>query len=425
MARFCAVLFLLQGFVLAMNIEYVKGAPLLYEADRKLPIVSLQIVFLGSGSISDGKNSGVAYLTSALLDQGTKKLGAVAFARALEEKAISLDFQARKENFSIHLSSLRGEFGEGIDRLCALLRDPNLSADALAKIKIAAQGEFGSLETNFDYVAERGLNETLFKNTPLERPVMGDWKSVEKIGLKEIENHIKTALVKERATFLFGGDLSAQEAKAWSEKILNALPSGKKAEIAFYETASDGQTRTIKRDTKQAYIYFGAPFNLRFDDDEGYKAVAASFILGASGFGSRLMEEIRVQRGLAYSAYSHVNLSLTNARFNGHLQTKLESQEEAIAVVKSVIADFVKNGATQKELDEARRFILGSEPLRNETMIQRLNRAYGDFYRGKPIGWQQEQLKKIETLKLDELNQFIAAHSEILRLSFFIVTNGK
>ncbi|MDR2152731.1 MAG: insulinase family protein [Helicobacteraceae bacterium] len=423
MARFYAVLFLLQGLALAMNIEYIKGAPLLYEEDCKLPIVSLQIVFLGSGSITDGDNRGAAYLTSALLNQGTKKLGSVAFARALEEKAIALDFRAQKESFSIYLSSLKGQFGEGVDRLVDLIKDPNLTPDALNKIKIAAQGEFGSLEANFDYVAERGLNETLFKNSPLSQPVMGTWKSVEKIGLKEIESHIKTALVKERVVLLFGGDLSAKEARQWGEKILNALPSGEKAAIGFYETSSEGQTNEVKRDTRQAYIYFGAPFNMRFDDDEGYKATAASFILGASGFGSRLMEEIRVKRGLAYGAYSYISLSLSNARFGGYLQTKLESQKEAIAVVKSVIADFVKNGATQKELDEARRFILGSEPLRNETMSQRLNRAYGDFYRGKPIGWQQEQLKKIEALKLDELNKFIAAHPEILRLSFFIVTN--
>ncbi|MDR2639490.1 MAG: insulinase family protein [Helicobacteraceae bacterium] len=406
-----------------MNIEYIKDTPLLCEPDRKLPIVSLQIVFLGSGSIGEGKNAGVAYLTSALLDQGTKKLGSVAFARALEEKAISLNFQARKESFSIHLSSLKEQFGEGVDQLTALIKDPNLSADALKKIKIAAQGEFGALENDFDYVAERGLNEILFENSPLMRPAMGDWQSVQKIGLKDIENHIKTALVKERVVLLFGGDLSAEEAKRWGEKILNALPSGKKAELGFYAASDKAKTVSVKRETKQAYIYFGAPFNLRFDDDEGYKATAASFILGASGFGSRLMEEIRVKRGLAYGAYAFTSLSLTNARFGGHLQTKLESQEEAIAIVKEAIADFVKNGATQKELDEARQFILGSEPLRNETMNQRLNRAYGDFYRGKPIGWQQEQLKKIETLKLAELNAFIAAHPEILRLSFFIVTN--
>ncbi|MDR2034666.1 MAG: insulinase family protein [Helicobacteraceae bacterium] len=425
MVRFCAVLLLLQGFALAMNIEYIENVPLLYEEDHKLPIVSLQIVFSGSGSISDGNNLGAAYLTSALLREGSKKLGSVAFARALEEKAINLDFHAGKENFSISISSLKEQFDDGVDLLIAVLQDPNLTKDALKKIKIIAQGEFGSLENNFDYVADRGLNEILFKNTPLMRPVMSDPKSVEKISLNTIGAHIKTALVKERVTLLFGGDLSDQEAKKWSKKILNALPNGKTIALDFYEAQGDEQTQTIERETEQAYIYFGAPFNLRYDDEEGYKATAASFILGASGFGSRLMEEIRVKRGLAYGAYSYVNLSLASSGFSGHLQTKIESQEEAIKLVKEVISGFVKNGATQKELDEARKFILGSEPLRNETMSQRLHRTYGDFYRKKPIGWQKEQLKKIEKLTLKELNEFIAAHPEILRLSFFIVTQTR
>jgi len=109
----------------------------------------------------------------------------------------------------------------------------------------------------------------------------------------------------------------------------------------------------------------------------------------------------------------------------GYLQTKLESQDEAIKVVKEVVDEFVKNGATQKELDDAKKFILGSEPLRNETLSQRLGRAFDEYYKGLPLGFHIEELEAISTLTLNELNSFIKEHSEIEKLTFSVVSAEK
>ena len=156
-----------------------------------------------------------------------------------------------------------------------------------------------------------------------------------------------------------------------------------------------------------------------------YKARVAAFILGTGGFGSRLMEEIRVKRGLAYSAYARVNTARSNVYFSGYLQTKLESQKEAEATVKEVIADFVKKGVTQEELDQAKKFLLGSEPLRVETLSQRLTRTFQEYYKGQELGSSLKELEKIKTLSLDALNDYIKKHNEINELTFAIVTNTK
>jgi len=109
----------------------------------------------------------------------------------------------------------------------------------------------------------------------------------------------------------------------------------------------------INSDTKQSYIYFASKFNLKYSDKNQYKALVASHILGASGFGSRMMEELRVKRGLTYGAYAYfVSLKFTNY-FLGHLSTKIESQKEALDVVQNVVDNFVDNGVTQEELDSA------------------------------------------------------------------------
>ena len=107
---------------------------------------------------------------------------------------------------------------------------------------------------------------------------------------------------------------------------------------------------------------------------------------------------------------------------SGYLQTKLSTQDEAKDLIQSVVDDFVKNGITQKELDDTKKFLLGSEPLRTETLSQRLGRAYNDYYYDRPLDFAKQQLEKIESVTLEEVNSFIKAHKELSDITFSIVT---
>ena len=189
-----------------------------------------------------------------------------------------------------------------------------------------------------------------------------------------------------------------------------------------YETSDAQKEKIIKRETQQAYLYFGSPYNLSVSDKDNYKARVATYILGTGGFGSRLMEEVRVKKGLAYSAYARVSISNSSSYMSGYLQTKLESLNDAKATVKTVFADFVKDGVTQDELDQTKKFLLGSEPLRVETLSQRLSRTFMEFYRGEELGHSQKELELIKNLKLSDLNDYIKKHKEILSLSYAVVT---
>jgi predicted Zn-dependent peptidase len=192
--------------------------------------------------------------------------------------------------------------------------------------------------------------------------------------------------------------------------------------VKHYDVIDKEASDTIIKKTEQAYIYFGSPYHLHVNSDEYYKARVATYILGTGGFGSRLMEEIRVKRGLAYSAYARISIAQSASYMTGYLQTKIESLEEARATVKEVISAFAKNGVTQAELDQAKKFLLGSEPLRVETLSQRLSRTFMEYYKGQPIGASEKELEKIEALDLKTLNAFIKKHDEINQLTFAIVT---
>ena len=303
-----------------------------------------------------------------------------------------------------------------------LLESPNLTQESLQKVQSATIGSITRKLSDYDYVANNLLKSILFKDTPLQWPSSGTQESVESITLDDVKAFIESHLDLSNLIVVVGGDIDKEQIKGDIAHLVGNLQLGKKRELMAVAVNKSAIEKIQKRSTKQAYIYFGSPYNMHYSDSELYKAKVATFILGSSGFGSRLMEEIRVKRGLAYSAYARVNFSKSSSYFMGYLQTKLESMKEAKSTVIEVIENFVKGGVTQEELDQAKRFLLGSEPLRVETLSQRLSRTFMEYYHNKPLGSSKVELEKIEALTLDDLNAFIGEHKEILQPSFAIIT---
>jgi len=419
-------LLLLGQIIMAATIDTIEingvSVPLIYEEDKRLPIVTTQIVFTNSGSITDIKKAGVAPFSAKILNEGTQKLGSNAFAEALESKAIHISSTAGSETFVMEVSSLKDEYENSLKYLDMLLKDPNYSKESMSKIKTMTLGSLSRKENDFDYIAGSELKRLMFEGTVLGTPSAGTKESITSIRITDIKRFVKEHIVLSRAIIVVGGDISLDEVKKNMQEALSSLEVGKDEDVVFYEVSKDVKKSVLKKETEQAYIYFGTPYNMKVDDEEYFKARVATFILGTGGFGSRLMEEIRVKRGLAYSAYARVHMSKSSSYMTGYLQTKLDSMDEAKKTVSEVIQDFVKNGVTKEELEQTKKFLLGSEPLRVETMSQRLNRTFMDYYKGFEAGHSSHELEKIKNLKLKDLNKFIKSHKEILNITYAIVT---
>jgi len=417
---------MLGNIIMAATIEYieVKGmkVPVVFEDDSRLPLVTMKFVFKNSGSITDTKKAGLAKFSARVMGEGTKKLGSSAFAEALEAKAIHISASAGQETFVLELASLKEEFDNGLKYFDALLKDPNLTKEAIDKVKTTTIGGLARKENDFDYIASTELKALLFEGSVLSNPSSGTIESVKSIELDDVKKFIKNNLVSSRVIVVVGGDIDLQDVKKQISKIIESMPVGKASDVKHYPVTNKAKENIIKKETEQAYIYFGSPYNISIDSEDYYKARVATFILGTGGFGSRLMEEIRVKKGLAYSAYASINVSKSCSYLSGYLQTKIESQDDAKKTVKEVIAKFVKDGVTKEELEQTKKFLLGSEPLRVETMNQRLNRTFMEYYKGHELGHSKKELELIKNLKLKDLNEFIKSHKEILEMCFAIVT---
>jgi len=428
MKKIVILLILLQGWAMSQGVHEVevKGTkvPMVFEQSTIVPLVSIQIVFRNSGSLYDTK-AGLAGLGAKLLSEGTKKDGSVGFASKLENNAIHLTAGAGIETLTIELSSLKSEFSKGIELLKALIEDPNYTDETMEHIKRQKIGWLTQKKSDFDYIASLGLKETLFIGSDMGRPRAGTIESVTSITLDDIKRYLSTHMGRNNAIVVIGGDITVEESTQIVKDVISLFPEVDVKSSDFIPATNKKVTKLSHEETEQAYIYFGSPFELSYSDPQQYIAKVAGFILGGSGFGSRLMEEIRVKRGLAYSAYGHFVHNRTTSYLSGYLQTKLENEKEAKELVQKIVEEFVAKGITQKELDATKEFLLGSEPLRNETLSQRLHRSYNEYYYDRPLGYSKRQLQQIEALTLDEINEFIKKHTELTDISYSIVTKKR
>ncbi len=398
--------------------------PVIYEENHLLPMGFIHLAFRGGGSLGDKNQLGLAKLFAQVLNEGTKELGAVGFAQLLEQKAINLNVDTSTEDLQITLEFLKEYEDEAITHLKELLKSPNFTQNALEKVRTRMLAQLLQKESDFDYLAKLTLKQELFANTPLANASLGTKESLQKIKLDDLKQQFAKVFELNKLVVVLGGDLKMDQTLKRLNNALNFLPQGKAYDEPYFETSDKKSEKILYKDTEQAFVYFGAPFKIKDLKQDLAKSKVMMFVLGG-GFGSRLMEKIRVQEGLAYSVYIHSNFSKVAHFASGYLQTKLSTQAKSVALVKKIVKEFVEKGMTQQELDDAKKFLLGSEPLRNETLSSRLNTTYNYFYLGLPLDFKKTLLDQIQKMSLKEINDFIKAHTEINDLTFAIVSNKK
>jgi len=366
-----------------------------------------EIVLKNSGSAF--AKEGAAFLLSHMLNtKGTEK-EKEKFYDSLETDAIEVHVSVNKEYMSFSLRFLNSKKNKALKMLKELILSPNLSEESFVKAKNELKAKIENKKNDNDYLASLNLHKTIFKNTPLMYPVLGE--NIDSLTLPDIKA-LYNEMFKKEAIYIIGGI----EIDIAEFDFFNAVCE----KTPFYHPKPANEIY-FHKNVEQSFIHFASPFNIDYKK-EMHLAKISTFILGAGGFGSRMMEEIRVKRGYAYSAYAMNNFKKTHKLLNGYLQTKTDNTKEAVALVKGMINDLYENGVTEEELKQAKMFLIGSEPLRNETLAQRLIRKFNETYLNLPENYFAKEPETISEVTTEELNSFIKNHPEIKELTFSIVT---
>lgn len=336
--------------------------------EHSLPLIAVDFAFDGGATRDPENAAGSAYLVSGLLDEGAGDLDAEAFQGRLADHAISLGFDARRDDFHGHLQTLSSHRDTAFELLALSLNAPRFDADAVERVKGQVISGLQRQAQNPESLCRNALYAAAFPGHPYGRPEKGDVDSVSRLEAASLKGLSRDLLARAGLKVVVVGDITADELASRLDQIFGALPQGlpRAQPGEALPIQGLGQTHTIDLDVPQTVLRFVGPGLMRHDPDFIAGSVL-NHILGGSAFTSRLFMEVREKRGLAYGVSSSLMPLRQGAMLVGGTATKNERAAESMSVIREEMAKLANEGPSEHEVAEAKRYIIGSYPLRFDT----------------------------------------------------------
>jgi zinc protease len=354
----------------ATNIERVVsagGIEAWLVRDSTVPLVAMEFAFLGGAAQDPAERPGVANLITALLDEGAGELDAAAFQERMEENAIELRFRADRDHFRGTLRTLTERRAAAIDLLRLALNAPRFEASAIERIRAQVLSQLRRETTDPGDLASKAWWATAFAGHPYGRPEKGTLETVEKIDAGDLRSYVRRVFARDNLKVAIVGDIDVAAAREMLDQVFGGLPAnGELAAVPSKTPEGLGRRVVVDLDVPQAVISLGG-IGIPRKHPDFMAAFVVNHILGGGSFTSRLYQEVREKRGLAYGVSTYLVPMERTALFMGWTGTRADRTAETLDIIDREIRRIASEGPTEEELAKAKAFLKGSYPLRFDT----------------------------------------------------------
>jgi zinc protease len=404
--------------------ETQRGARVYFVENHDLPMLDVSIDFPAGAAFDSPDSAGVANMTAQMLRLGSAGMDENDIARSVADVGAQLSgrFDTDRAGLGLRTLSSAKERSRALEIFARVLTQPEFPGQVLEREKVRLIGALKEADTKPDTIAARTFNRMLYPQHPYGLRSAGEVETVARITRDDLIAFHRRHYTAERAIVALMGDVSREEAAAIAEAVTAALPSSD-AEVATLPAVThkpEGTVRWIAHPATQSHILMGMPGIAR-DDPDYFALFVGNHVLGGGGFTSRINEEVRQQRGLAYSAYSYFSPMLRAGPFVVGMQTQAAQANAALEVVRKTLSEFITGGPTAKELAAAKKNIIGGFPLRIDSnrKIHEYLAAIG-FYR-LPLTYLDDFTKKVERVSADDIRAAFQRHLQTGRLVTVVV----
>lgn len=408
-STFVALLMLLSAPAQAdiLNIKTVTSASGLKAwlvEDHTVPVISIRFMFRDAGAVNDpADKQGLSQIMSNTLDEGAGDLDSKAFQGKLNDHSISLGFQSSRDDFGGTVKTLSKYQDEAFDLLSLALTKPRVDKEPVGRMIESNLVRIRSNMTDPEWMNARLTNDVIYAGHPYAMNAGGTINSLSKITPDDLRAKFKTQFAKDNLIVAVAGDMTEQQVAGMLDKVFAQLPE--KADIKKIDDVTfhgDAGVTVYQQKIPQTVINMVIP-GIKHTDPDYHAAEVMDFVLGSSGFGSRLTEEVREKRGLTYGIYS----SLAEMKHAGTLSigtaTRNDMTDEVIRISKDVMGSLTTAPITEKELKDAKSFLIGSVPLQLTSNDRISGIMIGLLSDDLPANYMEERAAAIEKLSVDDI----------------------
>jgi zinc protease len=350
----------------AVNIQEVTspgGITAWLVEDYTVPIVTLNLAFRGGSAQDPDNRAGLANMMSALLDEGAGDLDSAAFQTKLQDLNIDLSFDAGRDAFFGNLRTLSQHQDEAFDLLRLALTEPRFDEEPMARIRGQILSSLRRSETDPNEIAGKAWGRVLFDGHPYGRPTEGELETVAAITADDLRAFHERTIGRDNLYVAVVGAIDAETLGRELDRVFGALPEETDLKPVPEATPREGVRERVGLAVPQTVIRMGGKA-LKRDDPDFIPAYIANHILGGGSFSSRMYEEIREKRGLAYSVGTGLAAYDRAGAYVAAAATRADTAQTAIDVMTDEIRRFAAEGPTEQELAKAKSYLIGNYALR-------------------------------------------------------------
>jgi zinc protease len=378
---------------------------LLLSEEHSLPFITLKLLVDAGSRRDSAGEEGAAHLTAMGLLLGTSQRSERAINEELDYMGASLNSSAGRDYATLTLRVLKKDLEKGLDLFLEVLTRPTFAQEEVKREIKKSLAAIQAAEDQPNDVAEKAFQEALFISGPYRHPVEGKKQSLPRITPETLFRFYRSYYHPNHSILAVVGDISLEEIKGKLIPRLKKWPKGQVSGSAAQNVfAKSAKTIKIDRMLTQANIILGHAGVSR-DNPDYYALTVMNYILGGGGFSSRLMEEIRNRRGLAYSVSSYFDPGKFPGAFQIALQTKNVSAKEAISIAREQMKRMQKEPVSEKEIEGAKKYLIGSFPMRMDTQGKMANFLIQVEYYQLGFDYMESYSNRIQSITQEEVQR--------------------
>src|SRR5512133_109111 len=404
----------------------VHGVPLFVEQSHALPLVSVSVAHRGGAVLDPPGHEGASRLLSRLARR-------TAGGRPFQDIESELDLLGASLGSDVSYASVSlsgAVIARSLDGFVSLVSDaigrPSLAVEEFERLKRETRAEIIEGLDNDRSLAHRALRRALYPSHPYARTATGTLATIERITHSLLLEHDRATRNREGLVLGMSGDIEVDQAIRLAERIIAPVATGAPPIPRLGDPEIPEGRRLVivdKPDRAQTQILIGLAGTKPTDLDHTALHVAMTVFGGT--FSSRLMQQIRVERGWSYGAYA--SLPIDQSRQSLTLWT-FPSKNDAAACAKlklDLLESLVDNGITPKELSFAKKSLMRSHAFSIDTAAKRLGLALDTALLELPDDYYTDYEDRVSRVTLEETNAALRARIDPTRLVIAVVGSAQ
>lgn len=369
---------------------------------------------VGAGSASEpAHQAGISHLLEHMLFRGTERHRSEEIDQIFDAMGSELDAETDRETTSLSTRVLDRHLGRALDVIGEMLWRPKM--ERLQAEKEVVLEEIAAYEDDPQALVFDAIGQAIFGSHPLGRPVIGSAKTVAAIADADLRSYHQARYVPANVVIAAAGSVDHDELVQIAER----LAPGGAAAVPQQQTRSldppRRAVRFVKKPTEQYHLCIGGPGIAR-SDDRRFALRVLDVVLGG-GPSSRLFQQVREHRGLAYSVFSFSALHAQGGEVGVYVGTRPENLAETVATIAAELERACSDPAAPDELQRARDNVKGRIVLALESTGARMARLGASELYGLPLLSIDETIERIDAVEVEQLRELASELLAPARLS--------